>query len=249
MARWLLLVAMVATSVSALAADPPLVVVPDTNEVDIDTSFTGGHLKALGAMSEPGDLIIKVIGPKQEVRLSHEIKLGPFWIEGDTVRVGGAPSLLYLFATAPITSLLPPAEREKYGLVLEDTRVVIEPKLQAHVATDWRKAFFRLKERQGLYHEYDRAIRVFGNRLYIADVRLPGDLAVGDYTVETLLVKSGKVVGHATGHFDVRLDGLERWVWRAAHDHAWLFGALFTLLAMLLGLGLNAATSRRSPSV
>jgi hypothetical protein len=35
-------------------------------------------------------------------------------------------------------------------------------------------------------------------------------------------------------------------VWNTAHDHAWLFGTLFTLLAMLLGLALNAIPFRRT---
>ncbi len=112
--------------------------------------------------------------------------------------------------------------------------------------TDWRKAFFRLKEHQGYYHEDDHAIRVFGNRLFIADMRLPGDLQVGTYTIEILLVKSGKVVGRNVTQFRVRLAGIERWVWKAAHDHSWLFGSLFTLLAMVLGLALNAIPYRRS---
>lgn len=237
--RWLFLAAALVLQ-NPSWADEPLVVVPETSEVQIGTDFAGGEVRAVGAMNGPGDLIIKVIGPQQEAKLSQETKFGPFWIEGDTVKVEGAPSLLFLYATAPIASLLPEAEQEKYGLLLEGVPVQIKPQLQAHADTDWRKAFFRLKERQGRYYEDDHAIRVFGNRLYIADIRLPGDLQVGDYSVETLLVRSGKVVGHTSGHFTVRLSGMEGRVWNAAHDHAWLFGTLFTLLAMLLGLVLNA---------
>jgi uncharacterized protein (TIGR02186 family) len=196
-------------------------------------------------MDGPGDLIIKVMGPQQEATLSRETKLGPFWVGGDTVKMAGAPSLLFLYATAPIASILSPAEQEKYGLLLEGVPVRIAPQLQAHAADDWRKAFFRVKERQGYYHEDDRAIRVFGNRLFIADMRLPGDLQVGTYSVETLLVKSGKVVGHTVGDFKVRLSGIERWVWNAAHDYPWSFGGLFTLAAMVLGFVLNAIPYRR----
>ena len=226
-------------------AEEPLVVVPETSQVNITTDFAGSDLKAVGAMDGPGDLIIKVAGPQQEATLSRETKLGPFWVGGDTVKMAGAPSLLFLYATAPIASILSPAEQEKYGLSLEGVPVRIEPQLQAHAADDWRKAFFRLKERQGYYHENDRAIRVFGNRLFIADMRLPGDLQVGTYTVETLLVKSGKVVGHTVGDFKVRLSGIERRVWNAAHDYPWSFGALFTLAAMVLGFVLNAIPYRK----
>jgi len=227
-------------------ADESLVVAPERSEVDISTDFAGTELKAIGAMSGPGDLIIKLVGPPHEATLSRETKLGPFWIEGATVRMVGAPSLLFLYATAPIASLLPPAEQQKYGLLLEGVPVRIERRLQAYAAEEWRKAFYRLKEKQGYYHEDDHAIRVFGNRLFIANMRLPGDLRVGMYTVEILLVKSGKVVGHNVGKFEVRLAGIEHWTWALAHDHPWLFGSLFTLLAMLLGFALNAISYRRA---
>jgi uncharacterized protein (TIGR02186 family) len=226
-------------------ADEPLVVAPEVSQVNITTDFVGTDLKAVGAMDGPGELIIKVMGPQQEATLSRETKLGPFWVGGDTVKIGGAPSLLFLYATAPIASILSPAEQEKYGLILEGVPVRIAPELQAHAADDWRKAFYRVKERQGYYHEDDRAIRVFGNRLFIANMRLPGDLQVGTYTVETLLVKSGKVVGHTVGDFRVRLAGIERRVWNVAHDYPWAYGVLFTLAAMVLGFVLNAIPFRR----
>jgi uncharacterized protein (TIGR02186 family) len=226
-------------------ADEPLVVAPEVSQVNITTDFVGTDLEAVGAMDGPGDLIIKVMGPQQEATLSRETKLGPFWVGGDSVKIEGTPSLLFLYATAPVASLLPPAEQEKYGLILEGVPVRIAPELQAHAADDWRRAFFRVKERQGYYHEDDRAIRVFGNRLFIANMRLPGDLQVGTYTVETLLVKSGKVVGHTVGDFRVRLSGIERRVWNVAHDYPWAYGVLFTLAAMVLGFVLNAIPYRR----
>ena len=79
---------------------------------------------------------------------------------------------------------------------------------------------------------------MYGNRLFITDIPLPSDLQVGTYEIETLLVQSGKVVGRNVGHFEVRQVGIERWVWNVAHDHAWLFGAIFTLAAHAAGFGL-----------
>ncbi|MHB8667881.1 MAG: TIGR02186 family protein [Burkholderiales bacterium] len=227
-------------------ADEPLVVAPEKSEVDITTDFAGTDFKTVGAMNGPGELIIKLVGPPHEATLSRERKLGPFWIEGPAVRMVGAPSLLYLYATAPIASILSPAEQARYGLFLESVPVRIERQMQAYAAEDWGRAFYRLKERQGYYREDDSAIRVFGNRLFIANMRLPGDLRVGKYTIEILLVRSGKVVGHKFGEFDVRLAGIEHWVWASAHDYPWSFGALFTLLAMLLGFVLNVISYRRA---
>ena len=54
--------------------------------------------------------------------------------------------------------------------------VRFEQQVQAYAADDWRKAFYRLKKKQGYYREDDGAIKVFGNRLFMANMRLPGDL-------------------------------------------------------------------------
>jgi len=226
-------------------ADETLVVVPGESQIDITTDFVGSELKAIGAISGPGDVIIKVTGPPQEAMLSRKVKVGPFWVEGDTVTATGAPSLLFLCATAPIASILAQGEREHYGMLTEGVPVHIEPQLQAYAAENWREAYIRLMAKKGYYHEDDRAIRVFGDRLFMAEMRLPGDVQIGTYSVETLLVKSGKVVGRNVGSFRVRLAGIERWVWNAAHEHAWLFGSLFTLTAVLLGFALNAITYRK----
>ena len=247
MTRWLRCLALACAWMLSAAspAEEPLVVVPDTKQVDIRMDFTGKEVQAIGSMNGPADVIIKVAAPQQEATLSREIKIGPFWIDGDKVKMAGAPSLLFLFANRQIDSILTPAEREKHGLLLEGVPVHVEPALQAKAADEWRKAFFRLKEKEGYYREDDRAVQVFGNRLFIAHMSLPGDLQTGTYTIETLLVKSGKVVGRDVAQFRVRLAGVERWMWNAAHDQPWAFGSVFTLAVMLLGLGLNAIPLRR----
>lgn len=247
MTRWLCWLSLLAGCIlhGASRADEPLVVAPATSEVNITTDFTGAELKAVGSMRGPADVIVKLVGPPQTATLARETKIGPFWVEGETAKMEGAPSLLFIYATAPVASILAPDEQKKYGLLLEGVPVHVAPQLKSRAEDDWRKAFFRIKERQGYYHEDDSAIRVFGNRLFVADLRLPGDLQVGTYTVETLVVKSRRVVGRDVGQFRVRLSGVERWVWSAAHDHSWLFGGAYTLLVMLLGLVLNAFPFRR----
>ena len=116
---------------------------------------------------------------------------------------------------------------------------------QGDSQADWRQAFFRLKEKEGRYLEDDHAIKVIRNRLVVSDIVLPGDTQVGKYQIETLLINSGKVVGHDVSYFEARQIGIERWTWKAAHDHAWLFGVLCTLAAMVLGFFLNAIFHRQ----
>lgn len=221
-----------------------LVVAPQTSEVDITVDFAGADLTAFGAIDTPGDLIVKISGPPQEVTLSHEVRRGPFWLEGGKVEVEEAPSLLYLDATKPIAEILSPDERAKRGLDLEAVPLRIESKTPGDAGENWRKAFFRLKEKEGRYVEDDHAIRVIGDRLFVTHIPLPGELQTGTYEIETLLVRSGAVAGRAVSHFEVRQVGIEQWTWNAAHQYPWLFGSVLTLAMMLLGLVLNALSLR-----
>jgi uncharacterized protein (TIGR02186 family) len=245
MRRLLLFVALVGLMLPLLArAEGAVVVVPETDHVDITTNFTGADVKAYGVIDGPGDLIIKVTGPRQDVTLAREKQWGPLWIGGGKVDVTQAPSLLYIYATKPVASLLPPAEQDKYHLRLEGVPMRIESQLLENAADAWHRAFFRLKEKEGRYLEDDHAINVIRDRLVVSDIALPGDAQTGKYEIETLLVKSGTVVGHDVSHFEVRQTGVESWVWNAARKNAWLFGVVCTLAAMVLGFTLNAVFHR-----
>ena len=210
--------------------------------VEISAAFAGAQVTASGSMPEPGDLVLKVAGPLQDVGLTRKTRLGPFWVAGETVKVRGAASLLFVYATAPVATLLPAAEQKKYGLRLEGAALRIEP--QARAPGDWRGAFFRLKQQAGYYREHPGALKVRDNGQFSAPILLPGDLETGTYTVEALIVNSGKVVGQARGEFKVQVVGMEYWIWKAVHDTPWLFGVLFTLAAMLLGVALSAIPYR-----
>jgi len=226
-------------------ADGAIVIEPETDHVDITADFAGADVKTYGVIDGPGDLIIKITGPQQDVTLSRETKWGPFWIGGSKVDVAGAPSLLYLYATKPIASILPPAEQDKYRLRLEEVQIRIEPQLLENAKDAWRQAFFRLKEKEGRYLEDDHAIKVIRNRLVVSDIVLPGDTQIGKYEIETLLIKSGTVVGHDVSNFEVRQIGIEQSIWNAAHNDSWLFGIVCTLAAMVLGFTLNAVSHRQ----
>jgi len=211
-------------------------------QVEISAAFAGAQLTATGSMREPGDLVLKVAGPLQNVKLTRKTRLGPFWVAGETVKVGSAPSLLFLYASAPIATLLPTQAQRKYGLLLDGAALRIEP--QAQALEDWRGAFFRLKEKAGYYREFKGALKLLENGQFSAPVLLPGNLQTGTYTVEALIVNSGEVVGQAHGEFKVRVVGMEYWIRNGVHNYPWLFGVLFTLAAMLLGIALSAISSR-----
>ena len=167
-------------------ADEPLVVVPETSEVNITTDFAGTDVKAVGAMSGPGDLIIKLVGPQQEATLSRETKLGPFWVEGDTVKMEGAPSLLFLYATAPIASILSRGRAGEIRIAPRRRAGARRAAIEGACGRRLAQGILPAQGETGLLPRRRPAIRVFGNRLFIADMRLPGDLAGWEPTLSKL---------------------------------------------------------------
>ncbi len=243
MKRRLAFLALVCLLPVSAAADDTLAVALETSRVEITPYFSGADIHAFGSVARGGDIVIKVVGPEQDVTLTREVQYGPFWVSGGNVQVSGAPSLLYVYTTRPLADILPAMPADE-SLALEHVSLHMDPQVPGRASEDWRKAFFRLKEKERYYRLDDHAIKLIGNRLFVADIPLPGSLQVGNYEIETLLVRSGKVIGRNVTHFDVRQVGIERWVWNTAQRQPWLFGALFTLFAMALGFSLNAAAHR-----
>ena len=226
-------------------AEGGIVLELETDHVDITSTFAGAEVRILGAIDVAADLIIKITGPTQDVTLSREVQRGPFWMGGGKATVSGAPSVVYLYATKPVAAMLPAAERARYGIELEGVALRIVPHTGGISEDRWRRAFFRLKERDRSYMEDDRAITITRNRLVISDVKLPAEIELGTYRIEALVVRDAKVIGRDVSRFEVRQVGIGSWLWRAAHVHNWFFGVACTFAAMALGFGLNAALHRR----
>lgn len=227
----------------ALAEDA-LIAQLGTEEVRISTQFAGKKVLVFGALSRPGDVVIKVVSPPQDVALSHKLKLGPFWLNSEEWVVQGAPGLVYLLSTRPTRELLDPDARERLGLRLESALAQAKDPGPPHNQENWREAFLHLKRADGHYREDGHAIRLVRNRLFTAELVLPADLPLGIYRLETYLVRKGRVVGQQHLQFKVRQVGLERWVSDIAEKHPWLLGTEFTALAMMLGLGFGVVLRR-----
>lgn len=221
----------------------PLTLQPTS--VEIGTDFTGGRLAAAGELGREGALIIKVEGPPQDLRLSRKDKWGPIWMVDENISFKNVPSLLFIYASEPLESMLTPEARARYGLQAEGAHLRIEPQPQKQAEAQWRSALSRLRTKAGLYREDEGAIKLSADRKFSLDIRLPADLQTGRYRVEALSVADGAVRDRAVSEFEVRFVGVESWLWAVAHAHSWLFGSLFTLCAILLGLGLAAIFPRR----
>jgi len=225
----------------AAAAQSELVTELAQRHVDITAQFTGEKVLIFGAVSHPGDVIIKVASPNETVAISRKAKYGPFWLTSGKFNVKDAPGLLYILSDRPLEELIDEAQRQRYGLSLKHSLSAATPVDVPADVSDWKGAFLDLKKRDGYYLEDGKAVDVVGSKLFSASMTLPAKLPLGDYKLTIYLVRGGKVVARQTRSLEVREVRIERWVSEVAYSHSWLFGIAFTLAAMVLGLVLGIA--------
>jgi uncharacterized protein (TIGR02186 family) len=234
-----LLVALSATLAAQVRADSGLVTELGEQNVDITARFAGEKMLIFGAVSRPGDVIVKVVSPTQTVDLSHKEKFGPFWLTAGKVRVENTPGLFYVLSNKPVDQLLNRAQRRRYGLDLTDA--LRDAKVTGQPAEAWQDAFIRLKRTQENYRQDGQAVKLVRDQLFSTSMHLPAKLPLGKYRLEIYRVRGGRLRGHQERTFEVREVKLEHWVSKAAYTHPWSFGILFTLLALTIGLVLGIA--------
>ena len=104
--------------------------------------------------------------------------------------------------------------------------------------------FVDLMERNLLYREDPRGVRITNDVLYRAQVDIPARVPVGTYTAETFLIRDGRVLAVATREIRVEKLGFERFVARAADRWSFTYGVVAVIVSLLLGWGGSALFRR-----
>ena len=217
------------------------------DHVDITARYTGDSITLFGAMSGPGQIVVKVRSPDQPVALERKGEVGPLWLSQGKHDITGAPGLYYLLSSAPIDDILPAAVREANGLDLSDAlqNMKLEPAPEDAAARQTLvDAMLRLEQTRRHYVVDPKAVEIFGGRLYSAVINLPAKLPLGQYAVEIYLVRDGHVVATEQRRIEVHEVLMEHWISSVATNHSWTFGVIFSLGMMLLGLFLGMVLGR-----
>jgi uncharacterized protein (TIGR02186 family) len=241
--RLLLLLLLLASSATpprpADAAGNHLVTHLDVDRVEVTTRFQGQRILLFGAVPAGSDVIIKMVSPAQDVALSRKSRFGPVWLEAGHMTVIGTPELVYLVSSRPLDQLFSARDRDTLGLTLQSALSSALTTGDASLTRDWQPAFLRLKQKNRRYLVSGNAVDLEDDRLFYAHMDLPADSPLGRYRLSIYLVRDGRVVRRQEEYLEVQEVSLEEWISRVVHEYPWLFGSLFTLGMMLLGLALG----------
>ncbi|MFC3125235.1 TIGR02186 family protein [Pseudoroseomonas globiformis] len=222
------------------AARPPLVAELSQERVDITTGFSGTDLLVFGAterlLGDQGvvggdDVLVVAQSAPEPMIVRRKINVLGFWINGPSARFRQVPGFYLLTGTRPLRDVLEPEEREAKRLGLDQLP------LQAFGIQDedYREALMKLKQDARLWHEEDEPIQISGARLFRARLPLPATTGTGDYQVQVLLVRGGRVVARQELGFRVERVGTAARIADVATEQPMVYGAICILLAAFAG--------------
>jgi uncharacterized protein (TIGR02186 family) len=107
------------------------------------------------------------------------------------------------------------------------------------------KALIRNKRRDRLYISDPGGIVFLGQTLFRATVDIPANVPVGLYTATVFLLRDGEVVDAISSPLYIDKSGLERFLYRFAHNAALLYGLIAVFGAALAGWVASAVMRQR----
>lgn len=232
-----------------LAATPraeELVTALSSDVVSIQSNFTGTEIVIFGQIGvdpqtvpRPGryDIVIKVEGPTQEITTRRKGRFLGVWVNRDHETFVDVPSFYALASTGKVGEIGSRELLDKYALGLHHLNLPVSGRSHVPLSErdDFRSAFLRLREEQGLYSERPGSIEFLTNTMFRTTVPLPANIPVGKYKIKGFLLQDGVLLSRTEQDLAVAKIGFEQLTFNLARHDPLIYGLLAVFLAGLTG--------------
>jgi uncharacterized protein (TIGR02186 family) len=244
--RALILCLAIACGLSAAhaAGDEDVIADLSQNQISITTNFDGSQLLIFGAVkrrtpvpadADPLNVIVTVSGPSVPVTVRRKDRRVGIWVNTDALDIDAAPSFYAVASSGPLDRILTQVEDLRHSISVNSViRSVGAPATISDVQA-FTDALIRIREDAGLYRSTDNAVRLVEETLFSTDISLPANLVEGTYKARIFLIRAGKVTAMYSNDIAVRKVGLERFIYRLAHDRPLIYGLLSLFIAIAAG--------------
>ena len=241
--RWLAYIMAFACMVSG-AAVSALVTDLSNKRIEIRYSFDGADLILFGAVGSSAvdpvndefDVVIVVRGPEVETVVRQKQKVGPIWVNADSLSFPTAPGYYAVAASRSLSNIASDAAFASYGIGFDHLPLLARTE-RGLAAPDpaFRAALFRLQASKELFRQERDQVTHIGEGLFKTDIRLPANVPVGEFLVETFIFREGSIVARNRIPLTVDKEGFERAAYDFAHGYPFLYGITAVLVALSAG--------------
>jgi uncharacterized protein (TIGR02186 family) len=233
--RWLPVFLLLLLALPARAQQPLLADLTG-HLIAITTGFTGTSVVLFGATDGPGDIVVLVRGPERDAVVWQKRHLAGLWINGRNVTFANVPSYYAVFSNRKLDDIAPPNAQALSQIGIANLRIdPRDPRTKADEANVFRAALIAEQKSAHLFAEYPGSVTFLGDRLFRATLDFPANVPTGNYLVEVLLMRDGRVVSGQTTPLVISETGIGADLNEFAFDNAALYGLAAVLGAALLG--------------
>jgi uncharacterized protein (TIGR02186 family) len=229
----------------ALARAETLITSISSTRVLINSNYTGTSLAVFGSIERDAqtvsrgagyDIVVTVRGPRQFLTVREKEPLGPVWINREQQKFPDAPAYLGVFSSQPLAAITSDVLRQRQRIGLDAIVQAADFTIDRGTADEpFREALLRLKTREGLYLQDERAVTFLTPSLFRAAVPLPATAPPGNYEVEVALFADTVILARTQTNFELVKIGFEQQVGEMARDLAPIYGVATALLALFFG--------------
>jgi uncharacterized protein (TIGR02186 family) len=234
----------------------------ETN-VRVNSDFRGDQIVLYGAVfdpaARPSDVIVIVRGPDQPVRIARKSRIAGLWINSRPVVFQGAPGFYIAASTRPLDDIARFGDLRRLGAGVDhlamnapaeqttETRYGVRDVVVSSLGADyldWQRAVVRLKEADRLYAVDEHGVRFVDKGLFRAEIPLPAEAPIGQYSVRILLFQGRQLVAEKDRSLTVEKVGVERGLYLWAHRRPWSYGLAAMAFALAAGWAASSAFRR-----
>ncbi|MBT3628584.1 MAG: TIGR02186 family protein [Rhodospirillaceae bacterium] len=231
----LLLILCGGLSAPADADDTPLLVDISPQTIEVDSSFHGTTIILFGVKSLPGDIIITLRGPEAPIVVRRKRVVAGIWINRDSVAFRDVPQYYALAASRPIDEIMTTEELNRNQIGSDHILLNTIWSQTTDEVSAFREAVWRARTQDALYAPTAGEVVITHDSLFRATLKLPGNVPIGDYVAETLLVRDGEVLSRRESQLKVEKSGISAEIYDFAKGQGALYGLLAIAAALVAG--------------
>lgn len=249
--RWLwqvlawLPVILFAVGLAGPARAESLVTSLSSHRVAITSNYTGASVALFGAIERDAqtvarsgsyDVVVTVLGPRQNMVVREKDTVGPVWINREQQRFPEAPAYIGVFASGPLAEVTTDALRRRLRIGID--AIAASPEfggMRGPEGDAFREALVRLKRAERLYVEVDRGVTFLTPSIFRSAITLPATAPPGHYEVNVALFADGVMLSREQTGFELVKIGFEQRVGELARDQPLLYGGATALVALMFG--------------
>jgi len=219
----------------ALAAESTtLKIIPA--KLGIGTFFAGEDVALSGSLPSDGDIIIEVIGPRENAKFNIKGRVGPFWMNRAKVVLQNVPFLYVLLLPGEKKwEQLPPSLELGVQHLKQDIGIIPESLDREKIF----EQFIQLKRFEHLYLQKENTIHYSrvsqGGKIFTATFHFPSSTTPGEYRFATTLLQADRVVKRSVHPFQVEEVGVIKTIHELAYHQELIYGILCVVIALFVG--------------